>query len=121
MYKERGLVPGVGLASNNSRHSALILVLVLLMKYSFLVCFFLQESDSDALYRSAHNIQSRTERVCSVVTSEMDNFEPGMYTERVLEAVKMLNKTAMPNFAARVKGRGEKGAMLLYMVLSDIV
>ena len=68
------------------------------------ICFLYQDRDSDTLYRSAHTIQSRTERISSVVTAEMDNFEPGLYTERVLEAVKMLNDQTMPTFATKVKG-----------------
>ena len=34
----------------------------------------------------------------------MDNFEPGLYTERVLEAVKLLSHRVLPNFANKVDG-----------------
>ena len=34
----------------------------------------------------------------------MDNYEPGLYTERVLEAVKLLSQRVMPNFANKVEG-----------------
>ena len=39
-----------------------------------------------------------------MVSAEMDNYEPGLYTERVLEAVKLLSKRVMPNFANKVEG-----------------
>lgn len=50
----------------------------------------LQEGDADTLDRTAGAIRGRSSRVCNVVGAEMDNYEPGIYTERVLEAVKVL-------------------------------
>lgn len=50
----------------------------------------LQESDGDSLDRTAGAIRGRSSRVANVVTAEMDNYEPGIYTERVLEAIKVL-------------------------------
>ena len=50
----------------------------------------LQEGDADTLDRTAGAIRGRSSRVCNVVTAEMDNFEPGVYTERVMEAVHVL-------------------------------
>lgn len=50
----------------------------------------INESDPDTLDRIAGAIRGRSARVCNVVGSEMDNYEPCMYTERVLEAVKVL-------------------------------
>jgi Vinculin family len=50
----------------------------------------LQEGDPDTLDRTAGAIRGRSARVCNVVDAEMDNYEPGIYTERVLEAVKVL-------------------------------
>lgn len=50
----------------------------------------LQDSDGDALDRTAGAIRGRSARVANVVTAEMDNYEPGIYTERVLEAIKVL-------------------------------
>lgn len=63
----------------------------------------LQESDADTLDRTAGAIRGRSARVCNVVTAEMDNFEPGRYTERVMEAVTMLRDQIMPNFAEKVE------------------
>uniref|UniRef100_A0A646QDC8 Catenin alpha n=1 Tax=Hemiscolopendra marginata TaxID=943146 RepID=A0A646QDC8_9MYRI len=63
----------------------------------------LQEGDADTLDRTAGAIRGRSSRVCNVVTSEMDNYEPGIYTERVLEAVAVLREQVMPNFAQRVE------------------
>lgn len=50
----------------------------------------LQEGDADTLDRTAGAIRGRSSRVCNVVVAEMDNYDPGIYTERVLEAVKVL-------------------------------
>lgn len=50
----------------------------------------LQEGDADSLDRTAGAIRGRAARVANVVTAEMSNYEPGIYTERVLEAVKVL-------------------------------
>lgn len=88
----------------------------------------LQEGDADSLDRTAGAIRGRASRVANVVTAEMSNYEPGIYTERVLEAVKVLRDqgekhiscavvlvvfrishmdcsyhAVMPNFATRVE------------------
>jgi catenin alpha len=63
----------------------------------------LQEGDADTLDRTAGAIRGRSARVCNVVTAEMDNYEPGNYTERVLEAVACLRDQVMSNFASRVE------------------
>lgn len=62
----------------------------------------LQEGDADALERTANGIRGRSSRVCGVVTAEMDNYEPCIYTRRVLEAVKVLNEQIMPKFGERI-------------------
>ncbi|XP_056645126.1 catenin alpha isoform X1 [Diorhabda sublineata] len=63
----------------------------------------LQEGDADTLDRTASGIRGRSNRVCNVVTAEMDNYEPCIYTKRVLEAVKVLNDQVMPKFTQRVQ------------------
>ncbi|VEN59602.1 unnamed protein product [Callosobruchus maculatus] len=63
----------------------------------------LQEGDADILDRTASGIRGRSNRVCNVVTAEMDNYEPCIYTKRVLEAVKVLNDQVMPKFTQRVQ------------------
>lgn len=50
----------------------------------------LQVNDAQALRNMAGAIQGRSQRVCNVVEAEMDNYEPCIYTKRVLEAVKVL-------------------------------
>lgn len=50
----------------------------------------LQEGDAEDLRNTAGAIQGRSQRVCHVVEAEMDNYEPCIYTKRVLEAVKVL-------------------------------
>lgn len=52
----------------------------------------LQEGDGVSLDRVAGAIRGRAARVAAVVTSEMDNYEPGIYTERVLEAVQVVHE-----------------------------
>lgn len=59
--------------------------------------------DADTLDRTASGIRGRSNRVCNVVTAEMDNYEPCIYTKRVLEAVKVLNDQVMPKFTQRVQ------------------
>ena len=53
----------------------------------------LHTGDADSLDRTAGAIRGRASRVANVVTAEMSNYEPGIYTERVLEAVKVLRDT----------------------------
>ena len=53
-------------------------------------CHSLQEKDADTLDRTAGAIRGRCARVCNVVSAEMDNYEAGPYTDRVMEAVHML-------------------------------
>ena len=52
----------------------------------------LQERNPAMISAVAQGIQGRTKRIMGVVSSEMDNYEPCMYTKRVLEAIKMLNE-----------------------------
>jgi len=59
--------------------------------------------DADTLDRHAGAILGRSARVVNVVQAEMDNYEPCIYTKRVLEAVKVLRKQVMPNFEQRVE------------------
>uniref|UniRef100_A0A8C7ZJN3 Catenin (cadherin-associated protein), alpha 1 n=1 Tax=Oryzias sinensis TaxID=183150 RepID=A0A8C7ZJN3_9TELE len=67
----------------------------------------LQEKDVDGLDRTAGAIRGRAARVVHVVTSEMDNYEPGVYTEKVLEATKLLTNTVMPRFTLQVEAAVE--------------
>uniref|UniRef100_A0A803T5I7 Catenin alpha-1 n=1 Tax=Anolis carolinensis TaxID=28377 RepID=A0A803T5I7_ANOCA len=67
----------------------------------------LQEKDVDGLDRTAGAIRGRAARVIHVVTSEMDNYEPGVYTEKVLDATKLLSNTVMPRFSEQVEAAVE--------------
>ncbi|TSR63287.1 Catenin alpha-1 [Bagarius yarrelli] len=67
----------------------------------------LQERDVDGLDRTAGAIRGRAARIVHVVTSEMDNYEPGVYTEKVLEATKLLTDTVMPRFTEQVEAAVE--------------
>ena len=62
----------------------------------------LQKNDPEALERTAAAIRGRSGRICGVVAAEMNNYEPGLYTERVLEATKLLGERVMPNFGQKV-------------------
>ena len=63
----------------------------------------INEGDAETLDRIAGAIRSRSQRVCDVVAAEMDNFEPCLYTDRVLEASTTLRNQVLPNFAQRVE------------------
>jgi len=63
----------------------------------------LQSKDPGQVDRTAGAIRGRSNRICNVVEAEMDNFEPGLYTERVLEAVKLLSHRVLPNFGNKVE------------------
>lgn len=63
----------------------------------------LQVADAIDLRNTAGAIQGRSARVCHVVEAEMDNYEPCIYTKRVMEAVKVLRDEVMSNFAKRVE------------------
>ena len=60
----------------------------------------LQEGDGETLDRTAGAIRGRAARVAAVVASEMDNYEPGIYTERVLEAVQVRRQVLCVEFPA---------------------
>ncbi|BFF88946.1 catenin alpha [Drosophila madeirensis] len=63
----------------------------------------LQVGDARDLRATAGSIQGRSARVCNVVEAEMDNYEPCIYTKRVLEAVKVLREQVMIKFEQRVE------------------
>ena len=75
------------------------------MRIKIKPCFFsLKNKEVETLDSTAGAIRGRSGRICNVVEAEMDNYEPGLYTERVLEAVKLLTQRVMPNFANKVEG-----------------
>ncbi|XP_072013158.1 catenin alpha-2-like isoform X2 [Amphiura filiformis] len=63
----------------------------------------LQEGDADSLDRTAGAIRGRSARICSVVESEMQNYDNGVYTVKVSDAVLILREQVMPHFADRVE------------------
>lgn len=63
----------------------------------------LQDRDVDGLDRTAGAIRGRAARVIHVVTSEMDNYESGVYTEKILEATQLLSDMVMPRFTEQVE------------------
>lgn len=63
----------------------------------------LQEGQAEQLDRTAGAIRGRSARVCNVVLAEMDNYETGPYTDRVLHAVSVLRDQWIPDFARLVE------------------
>ncbi len=52
--------------------------------------YALQKRDAETLDSTAGAIRGRCARVTNVVAAEMDNYEPGPYTDRVMNTVLML-------------------------------
>ena len=52
--------------------------------------------------RSSRAIYQRCGRLCDVVTADMERFEAGPFTERVLDSVRVLRREIMPVFSRRV-------------------
>lgn len=63
----------------------------------------LREQDADTLDRTAGAIRGRTSRVCSVVVTETDLYEPDEVINKILESVCVLRDQLIPNFARSVE------------------
>ncbi|CAF1228964.1 unnamed protein product [Adineta steineri] len=61
------------------------------------------ERNPDRVDRTAGAIRGRSGRVIDVVTSEMEKYEPGEYTEGVMESIRVLRDQIMPCFVERIK------------------
>ncbi|XP_009635270.1 catenin alpha-3 [Egretta garzetta] len=62
----------------------------------------LREQNVDDLDRAAGAIRGRASRVAHIVSGEMDNYEPGAYTEGVMKNVQFLTKNVIPEFISQV-------------------
>ncbi|KAM4774368.1 catenin alpha-3 isoform 2-T2 [Cyanocitta cristata] len=62
----------------------------------------LREQDAEGLDRAAGAIRGRAARVAHIVAGEMDNYEPGAYTEGVMMHVQHLTKAVIPEFISQV-------------------
>ncbi|XP_069756899.1 catenin alpha-3-like isoform X4 [Narcine bancroftii] len=62
----------------------------------------LRENDVESLDRIAGVIQGRAARIAHIVSCEMENYEPGVYTEKVMKTVQSLEAFAVPEFVSRV-------------------
>ncbi|XP_077039660.1 catenin alpha-3 isoform X1 [Agelaius phoeniceus] len=62
----------------------------------------LREQDAEGLDRAAGAIRGRAARVAHVVAGEMDNYEPGAYTQGVLRHVQQLSGAVIPEFISQV-------------------
>jgi len=65
-------------------------------------CLALQERDRNTLYQVAGGIRGRSMRISGVVSAEMDSYEAGEYSDRVKEAVKLLQTDVISNFSQHV-------------------
>ena len=63
----------------------------------------LQNGEIETMDRTGAAIRGRCGRICGVVTAEMDNYEPGYYTERVLDTVGLLSGQILPQFATLIE------------------
>lgn len=58
----------------------------------------INDGDYETFNRVAGAIKGRSKRVCDVVSAEMDDYEPCLYTNQVLQAVTMLKDKVLPDF-----------------------
>ena len=58
--------------------------------------------ETDKLVRSSRAIYQRCGRLCDVVSVDMERWEPGMFTDRVIGSVRLLRREIMPVFSRRV-------------------
>ncbi|XP_067908521.1 catenin alpha-3-like [Heterodontus francisci] len=61
-----------------------------------------RERDVDTMDRAAGAIQGRAARIAHAVTCEMENYEPGAYTEGVMKTVQYLAEFAVTEFTTQV-------------------
>ena len=72
--------------------------------FQFLQCVTaLRNKDADRLDSMAGAIRGRAACVCNVVTAQMDNYEPGEYTDHVLLSVAELRDSIMKEFVEKVE------------------
>ena len=65
-------------------------------------CQSMENQELAQLARYSRAIYQRCGRLCDVVSADMERYEPGLYTDRVCEAVKILRYELMPIFSKRV-------------------
>ncbi|XP_063963590.1 catenin alpha-2-like [Lytechinus pictus] len=63
----------------------------------------LHQQDSETLDLTANSVKGRSARICTVVNSEMLNYESGLYTDKVKEAVNILKNEVIPHFSNMVE------------------
>uniref|UniRef100_A0A8C8RMJ4 Catenin alpha 3 n=1 Tax=Pelusios castaneus TaxID=367368 RepID=A0A8C8RMJ4_9SAUR len=77
----------------------------------------LREQDAEGLDHAAGAIRGHAARVAHIVSSEMDGYEPGVYTGGVMKNVQYLTNTVIPEFVTQVNIALEglrKNTMLLF-------
>lgn len=62
----------------------------------------LHQQDPEGVDITANSVKGRSARICAVVNSEMLNYESGLYTDKVKEAVAILKNEVIPHFSNMV-------------------
>ena len=65
-------------------------------------CIAVRERDKETLANTARSVEARTVRITEVIQAEMEKVEAGLYTETVLEAVRQMATSRVPQFVAGV-------------------
>ena len=65
-------------------------------------CGAMEDRKISLLTSRSRAIYQRCGRLCDVVTADMERFEPGLFTERVLQSVRILRQDIMSVFSKRV-------------------
>ncbi|XP_030308957.1 catenin alpha-3 [Calypte anna] len=79
----------------------------------------LREQNADSLDQAAGAIRGRASRVAHIVSGEMDNYEPGAYTERVMTNVQHLTENVIPEFISQVNTALESLSMNTMHLFDD--
>jgi len=66
-------------------------------------CKAVDEKNPTELTRSSRSVYHRTLRVCDLAVSDLENFEHGDHSERLLEAIESMKNDIFPLFARRVQ------------------
>ena len=75
-------------------------------------CGAMENREISRLARRSRAIYQRCGRLCDVVTADMERFEPGVFTHRVLESVRVLRQDIMVLFSKRVSEIIKVGSVL---------
>ena len=80
-------------------------------------CIAVRERDRLTLANTARSVEARTVRITEVIQAEMEKFETGLYTETVLEAVRVMQSSRVPQFVAQVRVEHSHWSRFFYTLL----